>query len=308
VTLIAFHAHRDGATVMTDTLGYTPGARYVMETRKAVALPEVGAVTMTQGSTIVGDAWLDRVQALAAEAGTFDRLLEAAPATLAGLWANLGEDLAWRRTRPLAPTVAFLVGPSERRGGYVGFLLASDVGFEPRRHKGLYVMPSPLSMRPSWLEQARLDAHLARHLDADLAPKAAQMLRRLPAPPSPGWWTADDWRDLAVAVHRDRALVDLYSGLKTYVGGDVVLTTLTADGVTERVLHTFPTDGPEWEAMLRDSLHPVGQLGPCGCDSARLAIECCLPEMFDEPCPCGSGETFAACCKIAHYVVVERAS
>jgi hypothetical protein len=308
VTLIAFHAHQDGAEVMTDTLAYDHVARHVSETTKVLALPSLDAVTMIQGSTIFGQGWFDHAQDLAADVDTLDEFLGRVRKALVALWADLSADVAWQRTRPLSRSAVFVIGPSERLGRYVATLFASADEFVPHRHDGLFVLPSPLTMRPSQFELDRLDGHLAQHLGL-AAPAAADMLRRLPDAPEPAGWSAADWRRLALSCHRDRALVDLYSGLKTYVGGDVVLTHLAAGMIESEVLHRFPTDGPEWEAMLRYSLHPIGQLGPCSCPEGdaegRPAIECCLPDLFERPCPCGSGETFAGCCKVAAYSIIE---
>ncbi len=34
------------------------------------------------------------------------------------------------------------------------------------------------------------------------------------------------------------------------------------------------------------------------CDSGQRFVDCCLRELDDQPCPCGSGTTFASCCRV----------
>ncbi|MDP9430532.1 MAG: SEC-C metal-binding domain-containing protein [Actinomycetota bacterium] len=94
-------------------------------------------------------------------------------------------------------------------------------------------------------------------------------------------------------------MADLYSGFKTYVGGDVIHTTLRRGESSSRRVHRFNDSGPEFARMMAGSLHPVSQAAACDCGSGRSFVDCCLAQIADEPCPCQSGARFAACCSIA---------
>lgn len=104
----------------------------------------------------------------------------------------------------------------------------------------------------------------------------------------------DEWADLAEDVHADRAeRIDHY---KVLMGGAVNLLEVTADGIDRREVHRF-TDADR-DRMLRGTIHPSQQLGPCVCGSGVRMLECHFREVADDPCLCRSGRTFASCCMV----------
>ncbi|MCF6507372.1 SEC-C domain-containing protein [Blastococcus sp. MG754426] len=300
MTLIAFAAHADRAEIITDTLTYTHTATRMGHTSKLLPLPHLDAAIVAQGSTGFERRWHMQALYLAQHAADFDEFAREAPAHLAHVWSELGidldaENIAHGRSATVTPSVVFLVGYSPQRQRFVAYGFASDHGFAPTKLDGLYAMPSPLDRRPGDLELHRLRGHLPAVL-GDQADRAVAALGRLPIQPAPR--RPEEWVDLAKAVRRDRAMADLYSGLKTYVGGDVMLTALRRGESTTRRIHTFNDSGSDFARMMAGSLHPMSQASACECDSGRRFVDCCLAAIADEPCPCQSGKVFAACCSI----------
>ncbi len=236
MTLIAFHAQPDRADIITDTLSYTRTARHLGHTSKVTLMPHLDAAVMTQGSTDFAKAWT--AEALtAAEAADFDEFAERVGEALPVLWRRLpgvGDDCE----RGRANSAVFVVGYSPRRRSFTAHGWASDFAFRRMDLDGLHVMPSPLGVRPSELELRRLGRHFDVYF-GDTAP--VDRLRRLPPPAAPG--SDAGWVELAKTVRADRALADLYSGFKTYVGGSVIHTRLTVGAATQRRVHTFDDTG-----------------------------------------------------------------
>lgn len=154
-------------------------------------------------------------------------------------------------------------------------------------------MPSPFNVRPGPIELHRLKRHFMTNF-GDASP--VERLRGLDPPEPPN--NLRGWVRLAKAVRRDRGLCHLYSGFKTYIGGDVIHTRLERATVTQERVHTFDDAGDEFRQMMAYSFHPLGQLGPCQCDSGHRLAECCLTEIFDAACPCGSSASFRDCCRV----------
>ncbi len=296
MTLIAFHAQADRADVITDTGSYSRGNRRVASDPKIAPLPGPGGVVVTQGSGTFGRLWRDRVAALAATARDFDDLARQARADLRSTWAALDQQVqdtnrAEGTTTELANSTVFLIGYSARERRYRAYGFASDQKWTRMTLHGLYVMPSPLTVRPGPVELERLAKHFRANFD-DATP--VDQLRSLPTPTPPT--SVEEWVQLARDVREERAMAPLYSGFKTVVSGDVVHTAVTAGGVSSRVVHTYD-DGPEETArMYAGTLHPAAQAAACDCGSGSRYVDCCLAQIANEACPCGSGTTFAGCC------------
>lgn len=300
MTMIAFAAHRDRAEIITDTVTYTHTATRMGHTSKVMLLPHLDAAMLAQGSTGFERRWHGQALYLAQHAADFDDFIREAPEHLRYVWERMAafteaENAEHGRSASVANSVVFLIGYSAERQAFKAYGYASDFDFKPMDLEGLYVMPSPLDRRPGDLELHRLRGHLPAVL-GDQAPQAVAALAKLPAPSVPR--RPAEWVELAKAVRRDRAMADIYSGLKTYVGGDVIHTVLRRGEATSRRVHRFNDAGAEFARMMAGSLHPVSQAGACDCGSGRRFVDCCLAEIADEPCPCQSGKVFAACCSI----------
>lgn len=299
MTLIAFAAGKHTAAIITDTGAYTRGTRHVTTHRhKAVTLPGIDAAVVTQGSSGFGDLWQGLARVLADQSAGFDEFEDHASGAIPALWAELQEQVAQQNAADgaqgrLANSIAFHVGYSARAGRFVAHQYASDDGFTRRDLTGLHVQPSPLRTRPSNVELQRLEEHFRVNFD-DASP--VRPLRSLPRPKVPR--TPEQWAKLARTVRRDRALAPVYSGFKTIVCGDVILTRLAVGSVTQGVVHTFDDDGDEFATMVASTLHPIAQEGPCECGSRRRFVDCCLDEIAAQTCPCGSGKPFAQCCSV----------
>ena len=300
MTLIAIHADEGSASILTDTLSYTVTARRLRRASKVFTLPHLDAAVLTHGDAEFGNYWAVHAS-LRAGSTTFDDLADAAPEALREMWQErtlMAEHRSaiYGGDRAVPPrSIALAVGYSHRADRFQAFTYSSADDFEPVEQRGLWVIPSPLTFRPSDIEQSRLEATFEETF-GDKSPVEA--LRSLPPVPTPK--TDGQWRALGQLVRFQRAVQsDLYSGLKMYVGGDALLTTLERGAQTTRRLFTFADSGPEYDQMMAGSLHPIGQLGPCGCDSGERFVDCCLKQIADDPCPCGSGAgSFAACCRV----------
>lgn len=298
MSLIALHATDDHAEILTDTLAYTVTARRMRRASKVFALPHLdAAVLMHGGTTELANYWAVHAS-LRAGAATFDELADTAPAALRELWREVQEMTEHRNaihgTRSKTPrAIALAVGYSDRDRRFRALAHSSDDGFEPVEQRGLWVIPSPLDVRPSELEQQRLELTFREMFDEDSTIRA---WGRLPAPEAPT--APDGWARLARLIRQQRSLADLYSGLKMYVGGDALLTCLERGQQSTRRLFTFDDSGPEYDQMMAGSLHPAGQRGVCSCGSGRVLVECCLTQLYDQPCPCGSSQVFADCCRV----------
>ena len=300
MTLIAFAASRGRAEIITDTRTYTHTATRMGHTSKVMLLPHLDAAVMDQGSTGFGKQWRFEAMNLSQVATDFDDLHRRTPAAAAAVWERMTGDLAAENRQhgtsaTLANSVVFHVGYSPERESFKAYGYASDFGFEPMDLAGLYVMPSPLSVRPGDLELHRLRNHLSAIGGAEGA-ATADALGQLPAPTVPRG--PADWVALAKAVRQDRSLADIYSGFKTYIGGDVFHVSLRQGEATTRRIHRFTDSGPEFAQMMAGSLHPVSQAAPCDCGSGNRYVDCCLVPSLDKPCICRSGANLRDCCSI----------
>lgn len=297
MTLIAVHATDDHAEIVTDTLSYTATQRHLRRTSKVLLVPHLDAALTTHGSAEFSTYW--EVKALRLGAVDFDEFLDKAPVALREVWEELTMIAEHRnaihggnRLPPRSTAICVGYSPAQGRFRAVGF--STDTDFAPDEIDGVWVVPSPLHARPSDFELARIDELFGQLLEEP--DKARGALRCLPPLEPPE--SVLGWRTLAVVIRRTRALADMYSGLKMYVGGDVIHTRLERGLATQRRIHTFDDTGEEFARMMAGSLHPAGQLGACSCGSGRRLVECCLEAIYADPCPCGSGSRFADCCRV----------
>lgn len=292
MTLIAIAPRTDGADIVTDTGAYLGGGSEFSHSSKVLPLSHLEATVLTQGSTYFGD--LARTQLTLASRGVpdLDALTDFAPELLRDVW-----QMTHQHTAPGEPaeSAAFLVGYSAAREGFAAFVLSSEDDFEASEIRGLFVHPSPLSVRPSDLELTRLVAHAH---PADVA-----TLRGRKEPDAPT--TTDGWVRLAQACREERAMITPASGLKVFVMGRVFHTTMSRGRVATDLVHTFDDSGEEFQAMVAGTMHPQGQLGPCPCGSGDRYLDCCLPGQLDEDCLCGSSKSLRDCCWVYAGQAVE---
>ncbi len=296
MTLLAIHADATRAQIMTDTRSADHIGRTWSRGTKFFHLAHLDAGLVTQGSSSFGNRATLLLGSDSGFSGTFDDLLSSTPAALRRAWSRLSgevtdENAEHGSTVALADSVVFLAGYSDAAQGFVAVGFASDHDFEPRPVSGLHVQPSPFHLAPSTLELERLRRHF-RLNGLDVTALGQTKTGENPAPD-----TTEAWEALARAVRRDRALAPIASGLKWVVGGDVLLTTIERGSSTTERLLTFGDAGEEFREMVAGTLHPMGQAGPCVCDSGKRLIDCCV-QLTGQQCPCGSGRIFGDCCSI----------
>lgn len=284
---------------MTDTLACTLGGREIFHETKFVPLPHLDAIVAAQGGTyFLRDLFAVALQ-VSAMVEDFDHFAfsmgEVIPQVYDGVIGAAKEAAAAAGGTYRGPNaIVFLLGHSRAAERFIGRAFASDFDFRMLElDDELYVMPTPLSSAPAPIEAHRLRAHFEANFGDSVPVEQLCGLARRDAPTSPTGWV-----ELAKEVRRDRSLVHLYSGFKTYIGGTVMHTVLERGSVATRAVHRFDDEGEEFAHMMRYSFHPLGQTGPCSCESGQRAIDCCLVELIGQRCPCGSPSTFAECCRV----------
>lgn len=302
MTLIAFHTDRKRARIMTDTWGYTFDLS-MRATSKHTVIPHFDMAVAVQGSTGFHAEWVARLLRQATDEGTpdFDALNADTPALLRKLWADFAQAI--ERTNAdegargsMADTVVFHIGYSTSAASYVAHAYASEQNFEPIDLTGqAYAMPTPSTVRPGPIEGPRLRRHFAAN---QLLSDVLETLEAQPPLTAPR--NRHEWVALAERIRKDRSECDLWSGFKTYVGGDLHMTTLTPGSAETKRLHTFDSSTETLRRIFAGSMHPLSQNGPCAwCDSGERYIECCLGDWNNgKPCPCGSPDNFEDCCSV----------
>lgn len=288
MTLIAIAAAEDRASILTDTWSYTRSGRDLGRASKVLPVPHLEMVTVTQGDCSFGRLWSSIVPQMAQDVADFDGFLAA------GVSQVLRDAYAFAGGEARVGEVAvFVVGwsPTASRFRAVGY--SSYDGFAEFELQGLFVHPSPLSLRPHDLELARFDADVAKAPRPGDAENRA-VLTSLPtptrAPASP-----EEWAQLALEA-RQRSYLAVSTRLKVFVGGSAMLTELERGFVGTAKLFDFDDSAEEMARIMNGTLHPIGQAGPCPCGSGERYRDCCIAKALDETCYCGSGETLGACC------------
>lgn len=289
MTLVAFATYGDKAEILTDTTSYGSSLVTMGHTSKVMPLPHLDAAVLSQGSSEFG-TWVDHFAKMtASEAPNFESFMTDAQGAARDAWEFVSKMHADQGLAEPAPSAAFYIGPIGET--FKAFTLSSTDDFEPVETKGLSVMPVPLN------PPMRITEHEARYLSGFAHENDVAVLRDRPAGKAPA--SMDDWVALGLAARQTRALAPVESRLKVLVAGALHHTRLRRGLVTTRTVHTFNDTGEEFWQIVRGTLHPVAQLGPCHeCESGKRWIDCHLRESFTEPCLCKSGKTLEDCCLV----------
>ena len=292
MTFIAFHAGLDEAEIATDTMSYTLNGSEFGRSSKVALYPHVDAAVMTQGFVTVGSTLRLAIDLLSEAVPTFDGMVEHLGAFLADAYAKLEEDI--RAADARHGSTLFLIGYSEAEARFCAVQCATDRGFAVEPISDTFVHPSPWSLRPSALEADRIGRDVEakegrERRDAVLGGWNAQATPVIPE-------SRQDWIALAMRARTERSLMSGFG--KTFVAGDLHYTRLKRGMATTKKVHTFNDAGEEFQALVRGTYHPQGQLGPCWCGSGKTFLECHMAPHLDEPCACGSGRPIRDCCMV----------
>lgn len=177
------------------------------------------------------------------------------------------------------------MGWSDRAEKFTGWYFSSEHGFESVKVPGLFVTPSPWTIRPSRFELDTLKRHEADDPDID---QVVELWSRKPARPAPR--TVDEWIRLANDVREQRAVDALFG--RVIVAGDVFHTRIKRGSIETRKVHTFNDSGDEFLRLVQYTEHPIALAGSCHCDSGLSYGDC---HGLEEPCGCWSGKQFGDC-------------
>lgn len=296
MTLIAFATYGDHAEFMTDTASYTRHVESMGRTTKHLTLNHIDAAVLTQGDSLFGD----HVQGGALQVGgrvyTFDEFLESAPEWIKPIWADVVAEKA--RPEHIADSAVILIGWSDQHSEFVSYVLASVEDFVPRRIRSAWAVPSPWTARPGRFEMARVREALVYDKEVGRTQREPDEILDLwkakPVLPRPA--SVDEWRDLGVAIRDQRAMEQM---LQVIVAGELIHTRLDRGAVTSKVIHQFNDAGEEFQALIAWTRHPQAQTMACWCDSGDRFVDCHLAPELDQPCGCGSAETFRECCAVS---------
>lgn len=298
MTLIAIHAGIDHADMITDTWAFSNGAHNISTCSKTEAVLHLDMAFATNGDEAFGWQWKIASEVLATQVTDFDQFVDQAPGRLRSVWRKRLADIAARNVqiggdfKPCPPGV-FHVGYSPSRGAYRAVEFAADNGFTPADLPGLFVIPSPLGVRPSDYEMRLHREAIGAGVDAGGERNFAARLAR-PMPPVPT--TGEGWIRLAIRARADRATLPVGTKLKWLVGGTVHHTYLERGMIVQARVHEFDDTGAEAVAVFTGTLHPVGLAAPCPCGTGLPYVECCVAKVAGKPCWCGSGLLLGECC------------
>lgn len=264
MTLMAFNAEPDVAHILTDTLSYMPTGRWMGKTSKVNLMPHADMAMLSQGPGSLSAAWRYNLAFHGQNAASIDDFDRLATELLPPLWDQFVQEQEPFPDVVDTNGIVFHIGYSPAHGRMKAYSYPSNLGFARQdvSDAGAYIIPAPVSHQPD------------------------------PA-------SEDDWRDLALTLRRERALASVTTGLKVFIGGDLLLTRMEPGAVTQRRIHTFDDrpDNPEFQQMVAGTLHPVAQLGPCECGSGNIQ-ELCHSIPDDRDCLCGSGHPYEDCCRM----------
>jgi SEC-C motif len=293
VTLIAFSASKNRADILTDTWSYSQGGRLIGSDSKVHSIPHLDMAYATQGSCEFGALWDFGATALVGQVGSFDGFVQEAGPYLREAWNSIEEG-------DVASSVVFIIGYSPEDSRFRAYQFASDSDFERQELEAPFIIPAPTDIRPSELELARVKGYFTGSSESDKA-EVLTLLEdwhqkpRLIAPT-----TVKGWVQLGKHARESRALaMPVNSGLKVFVAGDLFHAVLKRGEFTTSRVHRFNDSGAEFAQLVAGTLHPISQHGPCSfCDSGRPYVDCHLASRATQPCPCGSGKPFQACCSV----------
>lgn len=263
MTLIAFATYsRDRAEFITDTGWYTSRVSHLGHCAKHVLLPHIDAAVVAGGDHEFNVKAKTTLLWASSDLPTFDDLADYAPDLLRELWA------ANAAHRDATTATVFLLGWSAAAGKFVARGYAADRDFEPFSIPGLWVMPTPWSMRPSRLEAERI---AQEERDDPTTLEAIEIWKRRDPTPAPR--TRQEWVDLAITARQERSLQTTTA--RVIVAGDVFHTVIKRGSAHTERIHRFDDGGDEFQWMLRGTEHPLAQTLECGCGSGRVYGECC---------------------------------
>lgn len=296
MTLIALHAAKDHADLITDTWSYDNAGGSIAHNSKTHLIPHLDMAIASHGDVMFGVMWDSNASLLSREVADFDEFADNAQVAIAATWAQREADVAAENCakgsdfKPSPPGV-FLVGYSPARESFRAVGFAAEDGFEPWEIEGLFVTPSPLAVRPSEDELTRFRARMRPDVPED-EQNLADMLG-CPPPKVPA--NDEEWVGLALAAHR-RATLPTNSLLKVLIGGDLFHTHLELGISVQARVHSFDDSDEALAAVFAGTLHPIGLAGPCECGSGLTFLACCVAKVAGDPCWCGSGQPLGTCC------------
>lgn len=259
MTLIAIRVEPDQATILTDTLAYSPDQVQLGSCSKVRHFPHLDAAVMTRGPSGLSTLWeADRGAAMH---GDFDRWHDEAREHLPDLWEHAltddrfagGGEHGW----------VYQIGWSPSRGRFVGYEYHSEDRFAGTDISDRGVVADVCDIKGLG------DPH-----------------------------TDDEWRLYGITAQAELGdPIRRSDSCGIIIGGDLILTRLRRGEMTSRRLHGWTLDDWTFRRMFIGSLHFIGQVGPCPCGAGKPAVLCHLLAAIDPemPCPCDSGVQFTAC-------------
>lgn len=302
MTMIAIACKGDTAEFITDTVTYTSEYSRIGEQTKHLSLPHLDCAVLTQGDTTFGNYAKSALMQASYQVDTFDELVEGAPGWIADMWAARQSDAAAQGREIDPEALVFLVGYSLRSKRFVSYAFPANAGFVPFETRGLWVIPTPWTARPSpytlelfrsWAEEANRVWPPESQIDIDGLCSSWKS-----KPPILPPRDLDEWRAIAQEVRASRTLDQF---CQCFVGGRVFHTTLRRGTTLTQEILRFDDDGAELQAIVAGTDHPLAQAMPCECGSGAQFVDCCRPGSLSDPCRCGSGKEFRACCLIAAH-------
>ena len=200
------------------------------------------------------------------------------------------------RPEDWSPPSIFLIGHSDQAGEFRAYSFSADQDFEAHRAEGMFIIPTPFAYRPSDIEVRELRAENAEDDDAREIVETWTQKPALPVPSAP-----ENWIAAAMLARHDRTTQEDLARpwARVIVDGPLMFSRIQRGSMSTFQIDAFDDSDEDFARMVRGSLHPVSQRGPCLCESGKPYLECCLAEHRDEPCDCGSGKTLAECCMLA---------
>jgi hypothetical protein len=275
------------ADVASLLASYTRILEKMGKTTKSVVIHHVDTAVLTQGDSQFGYDIKSVASQIAGQVANYDELMEVIPKHARRMWA---EDIELRGLE-ISPAVGFFVGWSDRAGAFVAHAMASDDDFATRRVTDPRVMPMPWSLRLSDLGLERMMEAERDHPQLD---KIVEMWRSKALPARPE--SLEDWHGLGFRIREERSLSTHFG--RVIVAGELVHTRIQRGGSITQTIAEFNDEGEEFMQMIGYSQHPQAQVMPRWCDSGERFIDCHLAPHVDEPCGCGSGQTFRECCSV----------
>ena len=286
MTMIGFATYADHAEFITDSTWYTKYVEQLGVATKHTTINHLDAAVLTQGDSRFGELAKSAARQMACAVTSFDELVAGAPKWLDEMLDETG--------RP-DPATVFLIGWSEEAQAFRAYVCASEQDFKPLK-VNQFITPAPWTIRPSGLELRRTRAYVATAHESRQAlwPQVEDIWTRQRPMTPPA--STEEWVALAKLTRSQRCVDDKFA--QVLVAGQVFHTRLGRGEVATRRVHDFATDGEELLTMVRNTRHPLGQMQECWCESGKAFRDCHLRCAWEEPCGCGSGETFEVCCMV----------